>query len=62
LDTATTPEQVQALTLKRQELLDRMQVDALTAQAKAGTAASTAETDSPSSLARLRRFLTGGMQ
>ena len=62
LPTATTQEQVHALTLKRQELLDRMQVDALTAQATTGTAASMAETSSPSSLARLRRFLIGGIQ
>ena len=40
LATATTPEQVQALTLQRQQLLDRMQSDALTA--KTESAASTA--------------------
>lgn len=57
LATATTSEQVQALTLQRQELLNRMQ-----AQGKTETGALTDETGSPSSLARLRRFLTGGMQ
>ena len=62
LDTATTPKQIHALTRERQQLLDRMQADALTAQAKTATAISTAETGSPSSLDRLRRFLSGGIQ
>ena len=45
LATANTPGQIQALTIQRQQLLNRIQ---------AGT-----ETDFPSSLARLRRFLSG---
>src|SRR5262252_3382940 len=53
LATANTREQVQALTIRRQQLLDRIQADALIAQAL------TTETGSPSSLARLRRFLSG---
>jgi site-specific recombinase len=61
LATANTPEQVQALTIQRQQLLDRIQADALMAQAQTETAASTTETDSPSSLARLRRFLSGAI-
>ena len=55
LATANTPEQVQALTIQRQQLLDRVQADALIAQAL------TTETGSPSSLARLRRFLSGAI-
>jgi len=62
LATANTPEQVQALTVQRKQLLNRMQADALVAQAKTKTAALTTETDFPSSLARLRRFLSGGIQ
>ena len=61
LATADTPQQVQALTLERQHLLNRMQADALIAQAETETAALAAETGSPSSLARLRRFLTGAI-
>jgi Domain of unknown function (DUF4124) len=45
LATANTPEQIQALTIQRQQLLNRIQVET--------------ETDVPSSLARLRRFLSG---
>lgn len=56
---ADTPQQVQALTLERQHLLNHMQADARLAQAKTETATLTAETGFPSSLARLRRFLTG---
>jgi hypothetical protein len=54
---ANTPAQIQALTIQRQRLLDRMQADALIAQAKTETAALATETGSPSSLARLRHFL-----
>jgi hypothetical protein len=61
LATANTPEQVQALTIQRQQLLDRIQADTLIAQAKTETAALTTETGSPSSLARLRRFLSGAI-
>jgi hypothetical protein len=61
LATANTPEQVQALTIQRQQLLDRIQADALIAQAKTETAALATETGSPSSLARLRRFLSGAI-
>jgi hypothetical protein len=57
LAAANTPAQIQALTIQRQRLLDRMQADALIAQAKTETAALATETGSPSSLARLRRFL-----
>jgi hypothetical protein len=62
LGTATTPEQVQALTLRRQQLLSRMEADALVAQAKTETATLTTETGFPSSLARLRRSLSGAIQ
>ncbi len=62
LATATTPEQVQTLTLQRKQLLNRMRADALVAQTKTETAVSTTETGFPSSLARLRRFLSGGIQ
>ncbi|HKT33757.1 MAG TPA: DUF4124 domain-containing protein [Nitrospira sp.] len=61
LAAASTPEQVQALTLERQQLLDRMQADALMARAKTGKSPVTAETEYPSSLARLKRFLAGGL-
>ena len=58
---ADSPQQVQALTLERQHLLNRRQADARIAQAKTETAALAAETGSPSSLARLRRFLSGAI-
>jgi hypothetical protein len=58
---ASTPQQIQALTLERQQLLDRMQADALMARAKTETPAVTADTGYPSSMARLRRFLAGGL-
>jgi len=45
LATANTPERVQSLTIQRQHLLNRIQAET--------------ETDVPSSLARLRRFLSG---
>jgi hypothetical protein len=45
LATANTPERVQALTIQRQHLLNRIQAET--------------ETGVPSSLARLRRFLSG---
>ena len=61
LATANTPDQVQALTLERQQLLNRMQAGVLIARAKTETAALTNETDFPSSLARLRRFLSGAI-
>ena len=61
LATANTPEQIQALTIQRQQLLDRIRPDALIAQAKTETAALATETGSPSSLARLRRFLSGAI-
>jgi hypothetical protein len=61
LATANTPEQIQALTIQRQQLLDRIQAEAPIVQAKTETAALATETGSPSSLARLRRFLSGGI-
>ena len=61
LTAASTPEQVQALMLERQQLLNRMQADELMARAKTGKAGVTAETGYPSSLARLKRFLAGGI-
>jgi hypothetical protein len=61
LASASTPEQVQALTLERQQLLNRLQADGLMARAKTGKSPVTAETGYPSSLARLKRFLAGGM-
>ena len=45
LSTANTPERIQALTIQRQQLLNRIQAET--------------ETDFPSSLARLRRFVSG---
>jgi hypothetical protein len=61
LAAASTPEQVQALLLERQQLLDRMQVSGQMARAKTGRSGATAETEYPSSLARLKRFLAGGL-
>jgi hypothetical protein len=43
------------------QLLDRMQADGLMAGAKTGKSPVTAETGYPSSLARLKRFLAGGV-
>jgi hypothetical protein len=60
LATAGTPQQVQALTVERQQLLDRIQAGGLMARAKTGKSPMTAETGYPSSLARLKRFLAGG--
>jgi hypothetical protein len=61
LASANTPEQVHTLTLERQQVLDRMQADGLMAGAKTGKSSVTAETGYPSSLARLKRFLAGGV-
>ena len=61
LAAASTPEQVQALTARRQEMLNRMQASALMTQAKTDKPGSATETDYPSSLARLKRFLAGGL-
>jgi hypothetical protein len=59
--TATTPQQVQALTVQRQHTLNRMQADGLMDQAKTEQAGPTTETGYPSSLTRLKRFLAGGL-
>ena len=61
LAAATMPQQVQALTRERQQLLDRLEADALMARAKTDTAALATETGFPSSLARLRRSLAGAI-
>jgi hypothetical protein len=61
LATATTPQQVQALTAQRQHTLNRMQASALMAQAKTEQAGAQADTGYPSSLDRLRQFLAGGL-
>jgi hypothetical protein len=61
LATANTPEEIRALTIQRQQMLDRIEADALIAQTKSATGALATESGSPSSLARLRRFLSGGL-
>jgi len=61
LAAATMPQHVQALTRERQDLLDRLEADVLMGRAKTDTAALTAETGFPSSLARLRRSLGGAV-
>ena len=61
LAAATTPEEVQALTAQRQDMLNHMQASGVIAQAKTDKSRAASETSYPSSLARLKRFLAGGL-
>src|SRR5262249_17367479 len=57
LNMANTSEQIQSLTIQRQQLLNQIQSDSLIARSTTEIPAVVTETGSPSSLARLRRFL-----
>jgi hypothetical protein len=61
LSAATTPDEVHELTAQRQDMLNQMQASGPIAQEKTDKSRPASETGYPSSLARLKRFLAGGL-